>query len=154
MAKKTKAEINLTDDAVATLVDECVYLDREIRDKELAKKEMETVLVGVANKRKRDGEKTDGGGWTVELVGHEGNVFQLTQAGPSAASVDPEIIEKYPELDEFYEEKVTYKPMKDALNRMKEALGMDVFKSLKALVTKAGSVRVSYKTKEKAPESH
>lgn len=154
MAKKTKAEINLTDDAVATLVDECVYLDRDIRNKELAKKDMENVLVGVANKRKRDGEKTDGGGWTVELVGHEGNVFQLTQAGPSAASLEHETIVANPELDEFYEEKVTYKPVKDALQRMKEVLGVDVFKTFKDIVTKAGSVRVSYKTKEKAPESH
>ena len=154
MAKKTKAEINLTDDAVATLVDECVYLDRDIRDKELAKKEIETVLVGVANKRKRDGEKTDGGGWTVELVGHEGNVFQLTQAGPSAAALDEDTMKSSPELKEFYERKVSFKPIKDALNRMKELLGVDLFKTYKDIVIKAGSVRVSYKTKEKAPESH
>lgn len=153
MAAKPKriTPVQLTDDALALLVDEAVIIDRQIRELEESRKSFEDKLLSAAMSRKSDdGEKTESGGWTVELSGHDGNVISVTQAGPSMATLDAETYESNDDLGDYYEEVVKYKPFKDALERMKQELGKDRLKQLKTIIQKAGSIRIGYKTKAAA----
>lgn len=150
MAAKPKkiTPVELTDDALALIVDEAVSVDRQIRALEDVRKSFEDKLLSAALTRKKDeGEKTESGGWTVELTGHDGNVIAVTQAGPSMATLDSETFETNDDLSDYYEEVVKYKPFKDALERMKEELGKDRLKQLKTIIQKVGSIRIAYKTK-------
>lgn len=149
-AKLTPQE--LSDDAVRTLVDEAVNADREERRWGEIRKQYEDQLLSVAlSRRVEDGTKTDSGGFTVELEGHSGDVLAVTQAGSSMVSLDDETIQDHPELKKFYERQVKWKPFKDALDRIREALGGETVRKLKAIIQKPGSLRVSYKTKTAEP---
>lgn len=139
---------NLSDDAVRILVDEAVNADREERRWGEIKKQYEDQLLTVAlSRRGEDGQKTDSGGFTVELEGNSGDVVAVTQAGPSMVSLDDETIQDHGELKKFYERQVKWKPFKDAMDRMKEALGGEFVRKLKAIIQRPGTIRVAYKTK-------
>lgn len=150
MAAKPKriTPVKLNEDQVMLLVDEAVRIDRQQRELDEAKKSIEDTLLTVAiSRRKDDGEKTESGGWTVELIGNEGNVVAVTQAGPSMATLDEETFEAQPDIEDYYEMVVKYKPYKDALDRMTDNLSKDRIRQLRPIIQKNGSLRVAYKTK-------
>ena len=144
--------------SIAKLVDRAIALDRQRREleKELEGIE-EQIIVHAIENRKEDGEATDGGGWTVDVVGASGETAKVTQAGASVKSLKDDSKDYLAvrqvlgaQFKDFYRPELTYKPIENWRDAIKVTLDTPTRRSLNKLATKAGSLRVAYATKKSA----
>lgn len=144
--------------AISKLVDKAIDLDRQRRviDKELEEIEAQLIAHATAN-RKEDGEVTDGGGWTVDVIGASGEVAKVVQAGPSMKSLKDESKDLLAlrqvlgaTFKELYRPELAYKPVDDIRDAAKALLDTPTRRQFTKLAQKAGSLRVAYNTKKTA----
>ncbi len=141
-----------------TLVDRALAIDRQRRELEKELEGIEAVLIEHATEnRKEDGDKTDGGGWTVDVTGASGQVVTVVQAGPSVKSLKDDSKDLHAvrqvlgaQFKDLYTPELTYKPIEGYRDAIKVTLDGATRRSLLKLATKNGSLRVNYKTKKTA----
>lgn len=143
---------------ISKLVDKAIALDRQRREIEKELEEVETQIIAHATEnRKEDGEATDGGGWTVDVIGASGEVAKVVQAGPSMKSLKEDSRDLLAirqilgaQFKDFYRHEITYKPIEDIRDAVKVALDTPTRRSFTKFAQKAGSLRVAYNTKKTA----
>lgn len=143
---------------ISKLVDKAIALDRQRREIEKELEEVETQIITHATEnRKEDGEATDGGGWTVDVVGASGEVAKVVQAGPSMKSFKDESKDLLAlrqvlgaTFKELYRPELAYKPVDNIRDAAKALLDTPTRRQFTKLAQKAGSLRVAYNTKKTA----
>lgn len=143
---------------IETLVDRAIAIDRQRRELDEELEGIEAVLKEHAEaNRKEEGDKTDGGGWTVDITGASGQVVTVVQAGPSVKSLKDDSKDLLAVrqvlgagFKELYVPELTYKPIEGYRDAIKVTLDGATRRALLKLATKNGSLRVNYKTKKTA----
>lgn len=144
-----------------TLVDRALAIDRQRRELEKELEGIEAVLIEHATEnRKEEGDKTDGGGWTVDVAGASGQVVTVVQAGPSIKSLKDDSTDLVAvrqilgaDFKQFYSSEVVYKPVEGWRDAIKVQLDTPTRRALTKIAQKSGSLRVNYKTKKTAAKA-
>lgn len=143
---------------IGSLVDQAIALDRECRKIEEKLKGIEATIIEHALEiRKDEGESTDGGGWSVDVVGDSGEAAKVTQAGKSAKALAEEDADLATirqilgaSFKELYETKISYSLVKGWRDAIGVKLDTPTRRAFLKKGTKAGALKVAYATKKSA----